>query len=172
MRRGFVINYSQRIKNFRIRAIAQILPHLGVIIKGNHYAMRFTKLRKAFLSVESLKDEFLVLLKSKKELDEKIESKMGDLMIFINRFSFSDEPHKNRFVALPNHDFANTTIKSLALFQKTQATNLAIKQELITSTRPDVVLFPHDKVLVIIPKEKILDLSVFLAASLNLNEKT
>jgi len=134
--------------------------------------MSYTKQRKAFLSEESLKDEFLVLLKSKKELDEKIESKMGDLMIFINRFSFSDAPLKNRFVVLANHDFAYTTIKSLVLFQKTQATKLAIKQELITSHRPDVVLFPQDKVLVIIPKEKMLDLSVFLAASLNLNEKT
>lgn len=154
--------------------VVQIQPHSGVIIKDSHYAMSYINQRKAFLSVESLKDELHVLLKSKKELDEKIESKMGELMILMDRFSFSDPLHKSEFVVLPNHDFAHTTIKSLALYQKTQATIIAIKreQELITSPGPDALLLPQDKILVIIPKEKRLDLSAFLAASLNVNEET
>jgi K+/H+ antiporter YhaU regulatory subunit KhtT len=153
--------------------VVHIHPHSGVIIEDSHHAMNYINQRKAFLSVESLKDELHDLLKAKKELDEKIESKMGELMIAMDRFSFSDPLHKSEFTVLPNHDFAHSTIKSLALYQKTQATIIAIKrgQELITSPGPDATLVPQDKVLVIIPKERMLDLSEFLATSLRVNEE-
>lgn len=161
------------LKLLEIAFVVRVHPHSGVVIEDSHHAMNYLNQRKAFSSVESLKDELHDLLKIKKDLDEKIEAKMSELMTTMDRFSFSDPLHKSEFVVLSNHDFANSTIKSLGLYQKTQATIIAIKrgQELITSPGPDAILSPQDKVLVIIPKEKMMDLSEFLANSLRIKEE-
>jgi K+/H+ antiporter YhaU regulatory subunit KhtT len=152
--------------------VVQVHPHSGVVIQDSHHAMNYINQRKAFLSVETLKDDLHSLLKAKKEIDVQIETTMVELMKAMDRFSFSDPLHKSEFIVSSNHNFANTTIKALGLYQKTQATIIAIKRglELITSPGPDAVLLPNDKVLVIIPNERMLDLNEFLESSMMISE--
>jgi DNA-binding GntR family transcriptional regulator len=161
------------LKLLEIAYVVRIHPHSGVIIEDSQYAMNYLNQRKAFMSVETLKDELHDLLQAKKALDTKIELIMGELMMAMDRFGFSDPLHRSDFVVSSKHSFANKNIKSLALYQKTQATIIAIKrgQELFTSPGPDAILMPQDKVMVIIPKERMHDLNDFLQASLVLDKE-
>lgn len=148
--------------------VVRVHAHSGVIIEDSHNAMNYLNQRKAFMSVEALKDELHELLVEKKMLDVKIEKLMGELMLAMDRFGFSDPLHRSEFSVTDQHTFVNTTIKSLALYQHTQATIIAIKrgQELITSPGPDATLMVNDKVMVIIPKERMSDLVQFLNDSM------
>jgi K+/H+ antiporter YhaU regulatory subunit KhtT len=161
------------LKLLELAYVVRIHPHSGVIIEDSQHAMSYLNQRKAFMSVEALKDELHDLLQAKKALDSKIENIMGELILAMDRFGFSDPLHRSDFVVTSKHSFANTSIKSLALYQKTQATIIAIKrgQELITSPGPDALLMPQDKVMVIIPKERMQDLNHFLHASLDSNKE-
>jgi DNA-binding GntR family transcriptional regulator len=161
------------LKLLEIAYVVRIHPHSGIIIEDSQYAMNYLNQRKAFMSVESLKDELHDLLQAKKALDSKIEVIMGELIMAMDRFGFSDPLHRSDFVVSSEHSFANMSIKSLALYQKTQATIIAIKrgQELMTSPGPDALLMPKDKVMVIIPKERMSDLNEFLQSSLDLDKE-
>lgn len=156
------------LKLLELAYVVRVHPHSGVVIEDSQHAINYLNQRKAFMSVESLKDELHDLLAQKKSIDQKIEVVMQELMMAMDRFGFSDPLHRSDFTVSKYHTFVNTSIKSLALYQKTQATIIAIKRgnELITSPGPDAILLEKDKVMVIIPKERMHDLTQFLSSSL------
>lgn len=114
-------------------------------------AYNFIEHYKSSESVYSLRQEIEILLKEKRELDNRIETVLTEIINYSDRLRNLTPYNPVEIAINPDAHIVGKTIGELRLWQHTGATVVAIRRgtEIIISPGPNAVIEPHDRIVVV-----------------------
>ncbi|HEY0828816.1 MAG TPA: TrkA C-terminal domain-containing protein [Bacilli bacterium] len=126
--------------------IVEVSQGKEVFILSKHEAQDYTNKYQYLKSVYSLKQELVILLKEKKEIDHKFDEVLNDIINFSDRLRNLTPFNPIETVVTENARIVGKTINDLKFWQSTGATIIALRRgtHITISPGPNVIIRAND----------------------------
>ncbi|TWH47421.1 TrkA C-terminal domain-containing protein [Sporomusa sp. KB1] len=131
--------------------VVEVSQGKEVTILSVEKAYNFIEHYKSSESVYSLRQDIEILLKDKRQLDEKFEAVLTEIINYSDRLRNLTPYNPVEIAIKPDAHIVGQTIGQLRLWQHTGATVMAIRRgtEIIISPGPSAVIAAYDRIVVV-----------------------